>query len=106
MELNFDGLTDAITNLAGALILLVVLLIGLTRSVVEEPEEVVGATPAAEPPPAVEQAAGDRTLESLLETVQTLRARIAHIDREIKDIEEQRLPELRQRAEKLAGRGT
>jgi TolA-binding protein len=30
LDLNFDGLTDAVTNLAGSLILLVLLVMGLT----------------------------------------------------------------------------
>lgn len=31
LELNFDGLTDAVTNLVGSLLLLVVLVLGMSR---------------------------------------------------------------------------
>lgn len=47
IELNFDGLADAVTNLVGTLILLVVLVVGLTRDAAlpheEQPHETTKA---------------------------------------------------------------
>lgn len=46
LELNFDGLTDAVTNLVGALLLLVVLVLGLSRP--KTSDSAVGGQTAAE----------------------------------------------------------
>jgi len=94
LELNFDGLTDATTNLVGALILLVILLVGVT---VAKPEPGVGQVRPApiEPEPSIE---GPRSVDELLRQAELLRAEIAAVDNEIKLLED-RLPALRDRAQ-------
>ena len=101
IELNFDGLTDAVTNLVGALILLVLLLVGVTR------EYVIFAQPTAPPPPAPnmdEPLEGPKTLDELHRQVAVLRAAIIQADQEITELE-QKMPDLRDRAEILISGG-
>lgn len=87
VELNFDGLTDSVTNLVGTLILLVVLVMGLSKK-----------SGGARPDPTSD---APRPIEELIGRVESLRAELAAIDREISDIEQVRLPELRKQISDL-----
>ena len=88
LVLSFDGLTDVVTNLAGTLILLVVLILGVTRAAQR------GGSPPSAPPE------GNRRLENLLREVQALEMQTRLIDRQIQQMEED-LPELEKRANEL-----
>jgi len=88
-ELNFDGLTDAVTNLTGTLILLVVLLFGITTET--RPERATGGRPVAE---------DLEPIGPLLEQVEVLKLQIEMVDRQIHRLE-QGLPELQARVQKL-----
>jgi len=90
VAVSFDGLTDAVTNLTGAIILLVVLVLGVTTEAPPQPRE--GAASA--------EGAADRTVESLLERAQAARLAIRGIEDGIRR-REQELPELERRLESL-----
>lgn len=89
-RMNFDGLTDAVTNLVGALVLLVVLLIGITERASYRPPT-VAAGAAAE---------GDQTdetqLEDLFRRTEILREQVAQANRRI-DRYEAELATIRER---------
>ncbi len=71
LELNFDGLADSVTNLVGALILLIVLLIGVTqRAVIAPPPGTVRDDGGAESSDEAET-----TLAQFLQQVTLLRSR-------------------------------
>lgn len=65
-EMNLDSLTDVVTNLAGTLILVVVLVLGVTRSASYDG----GHSPA-----------GERSLSALLRQIESLRCELAELDR-------------------------
>lgn len=91
-ELNFDGLTDSVTNLVGAMILLVVLLIGLTKRAVPD-----------QPPHAANSATQQTDvgeMNQLLLQVESLMVAIQQTDQEIKDLEAE-VPQLRAQVETL-----
>lgn len=88
--INFDGLTDAVTNLAGVLILVVVLILGITSQTDSNPPQETSAAASAE----------DDSLEPLLRRVQMLRLQILAVDEEIRRYE-QELPELQRRLDAL-----
>src|SRR3954451_23027291 len=93
VELCFDSMTDLITNLAGGLILLVLLLLGLTR---EAP-----APAAAAPEPAAEGKKGsEKSAVPLLEQVNQLRAASERVDKDVSLLQE-RMRELRKDAHEL-----
>lgn len=75
LELNFDGLTDSVTNLVGALILLVVLIIGVTREAISQPKE-----PAPPPKNVGQKDAGERS-------IRPLERRVVDIETQIKQAE-------------------
>lgn len=95
LDMNFDGLTDSVTNLVGALILLIVLLIGVTQQAVMAP-----------PPDATPQSTGveqsddaDTTLAQLLRQATRLRAQAQQsrlhcrqIDQEVDELTTQAAP--------------
>lgn len=85
-NLNFDGLTDAVTNLTGAMILLVVLLLGITREAQPESE---GGPP---PQPVVEVVPIDPLMQQaklLKAQIQAIEAQIETIEREIPALEDE-----------------
>jgi len=84
LEINFDGLTDTITNLVGSLILLVVLVIAATRPKVRGLAEL----------PAPDKSVGaERAIDPLLEELSRMRTQIEGVDGEIQRMEA-RVPEL------------
>lgn len=90
ITISFDGLTDAVTNLAGTLILLVVLILGVTH--------------AARPGRSSREQSSDATSATvLLQRIHALEMEISLIDRQILQAE-QEVPELRQRVQKLLQR--
>ena len=90
-ELNFDGLTDSVTNLVGSLILLVVLVIAVTA-----PKQIGERTP---PPP--DNTAGDeQPIDGLLETIRLMRAELSDIEQEVQRIEA-RIPSIGDEIEEL-----
>lgn len=92
--LSLEGLTDAVTNLTGTLILLAVLVVGMTRG------GVWGRKPTDE------KEAYDK-IGILLDEVERLKLEIGSVDEEVRELEgalpdlESRLEALRQRAEQV-----
>ena len=84
VELNFDGLTDSVTNLVGSLILLVVLVVAVTGPKVAGIEEL--------PPPDNEPGA-EQEVDLLLEQIRVLKLEVQTVDRDIQGMEA-RLPEI------------
>jgi hypothetical protein len=91
VELNFDGLTDSIMNLAGSLILLVVLVFAITKAK-ESGEE--------QPPPPDNKAGGELSISPLMESLQSVNSGLTGVEREVQRIEA-RLPELAADIEEL-----
>jgi hypothetical protein len=98
VEMNFDGLADSVTNLVGALILVLVLVIGITDDAVSQPP-VVPVTPSPEPA-AAEPFRGDRTLPTLENRVAILRSRLQTSDQDVTRLRS-RLGELHEQAKEL-----
>lgn len=69
VELSFDSMTDLVTNLAGGLILVVLLLMGMTRN----------AQPVVE----------DKSVRQLYELANELRAEIQAVDQHLRRSEEE-----------------
>ncbi len=91
-ELCFDSMTDLITNLAGGLILLVLLLLGVTReirSAPADPDERNGADP--------------KSLAPLRTRINLLRSEIAAVEQNLKNLEA-KLPQLRRQVQELIDR--
>lgn len=88
--MNLDSLTDTVTNLAGALVLLVILVLGLTRS------------GALRPPAAGGAERSERSIERLVEQVNRMRLEIKLVDQQVRSVEEE-LPKLRERVKELRG---
>ena len=88
IELNFDGLTDSITNLVGALIVLVLILLGIMNSprLLDVPSDKASGDAAAEA----------ESVDDLLQEMQLLQARLAVIDSQMNSVESE-LPELKQK---------
>lgn len=84
VELNFDGLTDSVTNLVGSLILLVVLVVAVTSP------EIAGVE---KPPPPDNDAGAEQPVDMLLERMRAMKVKIDNVDQGIKRIE-LRLPEI------------
>ena len=72
IELNFDGLTDSVTNLVGALILIVLLMIGVTTS----------SAPSAPAPAQRPAPVGSESAEQLLMKIEYIRAQIRAVRNE------------------------
>jgi len=100
-ELSFDGLTDSVTNLVGALILLVVLIIGVTREAVSQQQ------PPERNKPAVPKNAGEKSIRPLQDRVNQLNAQINGVDNNIQVLKNElrqlgdEVDELLQKAEKI-----
>ncbi len=88
-QLNFDGLTDAVTNLVGALLLLVILVQGLARS-----------APAPSPTPTGSQQT--RNVAVLLGSAETLHGELVQLDLAARGLLRQ-ARELREQAGVLLG---
>lgn len=80
VNVNFDGLTDSVTNLVGALILLVVLLVGITTKAVQDVP-----TPAS----VGESQAGQLPVNELLEQVVVLQAQLDHANQHVQIVAQQ-----------------
>jgi hypothetical protein len=93
VELCFDSMTDFITNLAGGLILLVLLLLGVTR---ESPAQ----TQPLPPTPSGQEGMGEKPISPLEVRVTMLRSQILRIEKDIGVLAGQ-LPQLRQEVEEL-----
>lgn len=95
VEWNFDGLTDSITNLAGSLVLLVVLVFAVTKprqAGLEEPslpEKTVGA---------------ETPIEDLVHQIHSLRTEVEEVNGQTEQIEA-RLPAIAADVEALEKRG-
>lgn len=96
IEINFDGLTDSVTNLVGSLILILVLLIGLTTSgsYSNVPPGTVVSQPLEEP------LEGTRSVRTLRLQIEELLSQIEQSDAEISSHEE-KMRSLRKRGEAL-----
>ncbi|MCA9124141.1 MAG: hypothetical protein H6822_30410 [Planctomycetaceae bacterium] len=80
VNVNFDGLTDSVTNLVGALILLVVLLVGITTKAVQK-----APTPAS----VGESQAGQLPVDELLEQVVILQAQLDNASQQVRIVAQQ-----------------
>lgn len=92
LEMNFDGLADSVTNLVGALILLVVLVIGLTKD-----------APLRAAPPSPEPSTGEggeKPILPLQQRIAVLQTQVRQVDASIDDLNG-RLQPLRQEIEEL-----
>ena len=90
MELCFDSMSDLITNLAGGLILVVLLLMGLTR----EAPRMADLRPS---PGQADPKQGSQSPRKLVERLNNLRADLAQVNADIDDYE-QDLDELDRKA--------
>src|SRR4051794_24932225 len=84
IELNFDSMTDLITNLAGGLILLVLLLLGVTREAVSQSKPAPPPAPAEEEP----QEAGDRSAKALRQRINDLQIELKSIESSLQRLDE------------------
>lgn len=97
LDLNFDSLTDLVTNLAGGFILLVLLLMGVTRPASSQNEA------PSPPPPPKESNQGDleqKSMAPLLARVNQLKAQVRGVDQEIDKVKAD-LPALKDEVEAL-----
>lgn len=92
LELNFDGLADSVTNLVGALILLVVMIIGVSKDAITQ----------AETPPSVQSGkeGSDKPTLPLKQRIALLEAEVSHMDASIGQLHG-RLEPLKQEVEEL-----
>jgi len=90
-SLNFDGLTDAVTNLTGTLILLVVLILGITTE---------AGTPLHALRPPGEDGHDGKPIGPLLQKIENLKLQIQQVDQHVRELERD-LPRLRQQVEDL-----
>lgn len=97
LELNFDSLTDLITNLAGGFILLVLLLMGVTRPAQSQNK---GAAESAPTPAPAAPESGDRAATPLRLRLNALRTQVQSVDQEIGKLRED-LPSLRTEVDEL-----
>ena len=93
VELNFDGLTDSVTNLVGALILLVVLIVGVTREAVSRQKE----TPK---PKTGKKNAGEKSIKPLQDRVNQMKAQLRDVDNDIEG-QKRQLRSLREEVQDL-----
>jgi hypothetical protein len=93
VELCFDSMTDLITNLAGGLLLLVLLLMGLTR-------ESSAQAPQAVPQEKGPKDAAEKSVRPLLDRINRLKGEIRRADEQIRELD-QRLPQLKEQVEDL-----
>lgn len=96
LDLNFDSLTDLVTNLAGGFILLVLLLMGVTR-----PASSQNQPPP--PPSPKENSGGDaeqKSMAPLLARVNQIKAQVKGVDQEIDKLKAD-LPALKNEVEAL-----
>lgn len=91
VALNFDGLTDAVTNLTGTLILLVVLIFGITSE---------ATVPEPPPPPPSPETHEGKPIGPLLQKIDRLKLEIQQVDREIQALQDD-LPRLQQEVDQL-----
>jgi hypothetical protein len=102
IELNFDGLADSVTNLVGALILLVLLIIGVTREAVSQTTETPPRSQGGN-----ENADGEVPLTPLANRAESLRSQLRSAERDIAEIDgnleqlTQEVDELLQRVESV-----
>jgi hypothetical protein len=90
-QFNFDGLTDSITNLAGSLILLVLIVFALTT-----PKEVGSQQPSS----MVGPSGADVPMGPLVEKIQAMNSDVDRLEQQTRRIED-RLPQLTTELEKL-----
>lgn len=98
-DLNFDSLTDLITNLAGGFTLLVLLLWGITQ----QGEDNMAYSPKHTPMPKTasgKRDAGDQSLIPLQKRAIALRAETQGFQRDLDQLE-QEIPQLRKELEDL-----
>ncbi len=75
IDVNFDGLTDSVTNLVGAIILLVVLIVGVTTNALQK---------APAPNEAMASQSGEFPVDALLQQVVVLQAQIDGADQQVR----------------------
>jgi chromosome segregation ATPase len=92
LELNFDSLTDTITNLCGGLILLVMLVTGASQPKKE------GVT---ELPPPENKVGSDSRVDQLLNDLHTINAHVEQVEQDTARVEA-RLPEIEEEIEELS----
>ena len=93
LELNFDGLADSVTNLVGALILLVVMVIGITK-------DVAGDAGPPQPEPHAGEDGAEKPMLPLKQRIALLEAQVGQVDASINQLNG-RLQPLKQEIEEL-----
>lgn len=78
LDVNFDGLTDSVTNLVGSLVLLVVLVVAVTEPKVEGVRDL---------PVPERQIGAQQPIDPLLEDIRRIRGEIECLDRDIGHME-------------------
>jgi predicted ATP-grasp superfamily ATP-dependent carboligase len=91
LELNFDSLTDTITNLCGGLILIVVLVVTISH-----PKK--SGTPNLPPPD--NKLGAESAIDKLLDRIQTMSVDAQQVQQQIQGVEA-RLPEIEEQIEQL-----
>lgn len=89
-EMNFDGLADSVTNLVGALILVVILVIGVTGEAVSQPTE-------------KKSGGGTRNIMSLQQQLAAMRTQLTQVDEETNALTK-KMETLRSEADQLFDR--
>jgi hypothetical protein len=97
-KMNFDPMTDTITNVAGAMIRLVILVLLITQPKLIAPGGGVDIGPEDKGTPSDDNTG--RPLRPLLAEIETLKSLIRDVERETALLERE-LPALRHRVEKL-----
>lgn len=95
LELCFDSMTDLITNLAGGLVLVVLLLLGMTQETKKVESEVEFATMVKK-----KGIGSGKSIHPLETQSQVLRAEILALEKNIASMEA-KLPKLQQEVEEL-----
>lgn len=99
LELCFDSMTDLITNLAGGLVLVVLLLLGMTQESKSVEQQAEFAAPKKK------SEGGAKSIQPLEFRSQALRAEIAAVEKNMSTLEA-KLPKLQQDVEDLLERAS
>jgi hypothetical protein len=95
IDLNFDSITDLITNLAGGLILVVLLLIGVTKDAASQTK-----SPPNTPEPGGQANAGTKSAREVLQRINDLKFEVKAVEDGIRKLEAP-LRQARDEAEEL-----
>jgi hypothetical protein len=92
LELNFDSLTDTITNLCGGLILLVMLVVSASHPKLEGQDDLL---------PPERKVGGDSRIDQLLDQLHAISGHVEQVQKDTQQAES-RLPEFEKEIEELS----